>query len=77
MTDPQPHEQAIIRVARNISDPAIQAEYLRQVCAGDVSLHRRMKALLANRESVSPFLPATSQPVSTSDPNSAGAAPGQ
>jgi len=46
MSSHQPDEEAIFHIARQLTDPALHATYLDQVCAGDHRLRERVEALL-------------------------------
>ena len=46
MASRQLDEEAIFHVARKLTDPADRAEYLDQICAGDIGLRNRVENLL-------------------------------
>ncbi len=76
MATRQTDEEAIFHLARQISDLAVRAAYLDQICGADLALRQRVQSLLEVHELEQSFLRSSRQPDSTVAPSTPTERPG-
>ncbi len=75
--DALPDEERIFHTSRKLPDSEAQADYLDQICAGDLGLRQRVEALLGVHERESEFLKSNPLPAPTVNFQSSTEAEGQ